>query len=113
LVRQRRRKRGLPVVPAGKALPFLSGWDHNGSAEGAALDAAAEAVLVGDTSPSELDAARVRLAERRITEALFALEEAGLRDTSAHEVVRLEQIYAHEPACFEQLCSSASPPMRH
>jgi hypothetical protein len=102
LVRQRRRKRGLPVSPAGKIMPFFSiSVGNDAAAEGAALDTAAEAILDSDNPIDELRTARVRLAERRMREALLALEEACLREVSAHEVARLEQIYADELAVYE------------
>ena len=101
LVRQRRRKCGLPVAPAGKILPFLPSWRNDASADGIALDASAEAVLAGDISTDELRTARVRLAERRMREALHAPEKSGLHEASAHEMARLEQIYAHELAAYE------------
>jgi hypothetical protein len=101
LVRQRRRKCGLPMAPAGKILPFLPSWRNDASAEGIALDASAEAVFAGDISTDELRTARVRLAERRMREALHALEKSGLHEASAHEMARLEQIYAHELAAYE------------
>jgi hypothetical protein len=44
LVRQRRRKRGLPVAPAGKVLPFLSSRGKDDPVKRAALDAAAESI---------------------------------------------------------------------
>jgi hypothetical protein len=69
---QRRRKRGLPVAPAGKVLPFLLAWSNNDPAGGAALDAAAEVVLQDDTPVHELRAARLLLAEWRMAEALLA-----------------------------------------
>jgi hypothetical protein len=100
LVRQRRRKRGLPVAPAGKVLPFLPAQSHHEFADFAALDTAAEAVFDGDAPTDALRTAGVRLAERRMREALLALEEAGLHEVSAHEVARLEQIYACELAAY-------------
>ena len=51
LVRQRRRKRGLPVAPVGKVLPFLPAWNNNHPVEGAALDTAAETVLASEAQP--------------------------------------------------------------
>ena len=86
LVRQRRRKRGLPVAPVGKVLPFLPAWSNDDPAERAALDTAAETVLVGEAPPDELRTARARLAEFRMKETLLELEEAGLQAESAHEV---------------------------
>jgi hypothetical protein len=99
LVRQRRRKRGLPIAPASKILPFPP--IHISKDE--SVDLAAEALLQDGRSASNLDAARIRLAERRMSEALLALDDAGLRGASAHEVERLERNYAHELAAFERL----------
>jgi hypothetical protein len=76
---------------------------------GADIDAAAEAVLAGDSSTEELHTARLRLVERRMREALLALEEAGLRNTPAHELARLEQVYAHELAAYRALMQPEPP----
>jgi hypothetical protein len=100
LVRQRRRKRGLPVAPAEKVLPFPPPHSDDGPAEREVVDTAAEAVLAGDSRADELRTAAVRLAERRMREALLALEDAGLHEKSRQEVARLEQIYARELAAY-------------
>jgi hypothetical protein len=97
------QKRGLPVTPAGKVLPFLPAWHNDDPVAGAVLDAAAETVFARNSPTDELYIARVRLAERRMAEALLALEEAGLRETSAHEVARLEQVYAYELAAYRAI----------
>ena len=110
LVRQRRRKRGLPVAPVGKVFPFLPVWSTDHSADGATLDTAAEAALEDTMSPGDdLHTARVRLAERRMQEALLALEEAGLREAPAHKVARLEQIYAQELAAYRAVMQCEAP----
>jgi hypothetical protein len=101
LVRARRRKWGPPVAPAEKILPFLPATISEDPTEPEAVDAAAEAALHCDMPTDELRAARLRLAERRMAEALLALEEAGLRGDSAHELARLEQVYAQELAGYE------------
>jgi hypothetical protein len=106
LVRQRRRKRGLPVAPAGKALPFLPVWSNDHAADGTTLNTVAETALVGEAPPGDLHTVRARLAERRIKEALLALEEAGLREAPAHKVARLEQIYAQELAAYGAACNA-------
>jgi hypothetical protein len=84
-------------------LPFLPAWNNDAPTKTAALDIAADAVLEDDTPPDELCAARVRLAEHRMREALIALEEAGLHEASAQVVARLEQLYAREVAAHEHL----------
>jgi hypothetical protein len=56
LVRQRRRKRGLPVASAGKVLPFAPAREES------MVDAGAEAVLEDEAHANDL---RVRLAQRR------------------------------------------------
>jgi hypothetical protein len=106
-VRQRRRKRGLPVSPVGKILPFLPVWRHDNAVEDAAVDTAAETVLAGDSAADELRTARLRLAERRMTEALHALEDASVRQAPEHEVARLERIYARELSSYTVSASTA------
>ncbi len=100
LVRQRRRKRGLAVAPTGKILPLLPVWRGDLSMEGIALDRAAERLFIGDCPADELRAARIRLGELRMKEALLALDEAGMREASTHEVARLEQVYEHELTAY-------------
>jgi hypothetical protein len=109
LVRQRRRKRGLPVTPPGKFLPFPPAWNNDDPIVGTVLDAAAETALASDSPNAELRVARVRLTERRMKEALLALEEASLRGASAPEVSRLEQIYAHELAAYRAIMQPKPP----
>jgi hypothetical protein len=64
---------------------------------------AAEVALQHDAPADDLRTARLRLVKRRMAEALLALKEAGLRQASAYEVARLEQVYAHELATYRQL----------
>jgi hypothetical protein len=109
LVRQRRRKRGLPLTPAGKVLPFPPACNNDDPIAGAVLDAAAETALASDPPNDELCIARVRLTERRMKEALLALEEADLRGASAHEMARLEQIYAQAVAAYRAAMQSEPP----
>jgi hypothetical protein len=47
LVRQRRRKRGLPVAPAGKILPFVTANRTDELAERKSIDRIAELMLEG------------------------------------------------------------------
>jgi hypothetical protein len=44
-----------------------------------------------------------------MAEALLALEEAKLREVSAHEMARLERIYAHELAAFSAIMHPEPP----
>jgi hypothetical protein len=100
LVRQRRRTRGLPVAPAGKILPFLPVHMSEDLEALKSVDLVAEAMLQDETRADEPSGAHIRLMERRMAEALIALEEAGLRGLPAYEVARLEQIYAQELAAY-------------
>jgi hypothetical protein len=50
-----------------------------------------------------LRAARMQLAERRLAEALYALEDAGLRGARAWDITRLEQAYVDELTTFAAL----------
>jgi hypothetical protein len=109
LVRTRRRKSGLPVTPADKVLPVLPTWSNDDPVAGAVLDAAVETVFAGDSLTDELHIARVRLAERRMAEALLALEQAGLSQVSAHEVAQLEQIYAQELTAYRAVMRLEPP----
>jgi len=103
LVRQRRRKRGLPVAPAGKVLPFAPKRRQEDAAERAALDAAAEAVLGEDTPTDELRAARMLLAERRLRETLSVLEDAECLCGSP-QLEKLELNYQQALASYQVLC---------
>ena len=96
LVRQRRRKRGLPVAPAGKVLPFLPVGPPDVPTQRAAADSAAETVLHEDAPGEELLSARLRLAERRMAEVLVALEEAERQQM--HPRLATERERAHEQA---------------
>ncbi len=51
LVRQPRRKRGLPVAPAGNVLPFLPAYMREDAAQQAAVDTAAEIARHTDAPP--------------------------------------------------------------
>jgi hypothetical protein len=109
LVRQRRRKRGLPVAPAGKVLPFVPAGRCDNPAERTALDAAAERMLDGALQGDELHAARVRLAERRVREVFTALEEAERRQDSPRRLAKLELVYHHALVAYAALDRTASP----
>jgi hypothetical protein len=103
LVRQRRRKRGLPVAPAGKVLPFLPARGEDDLAERAALDAASERLLHDEGHVHELHEARVRLAERRLHEALVALEEAEWRGETSQRLARHKTVYQQALTAYEAL----------
>jgi hypothetical protein len=96
LVRQRRRKRGLPATPADKVLPVLPTWSNDDP-------------IAGDPLTDEWHIGRVRLVERRMAEALFALEQAGLSQASANEVAHLEQIYEQELAAYRAVMQPEPP----
>jgi hypothetical protein len=108
LVRQRRRKRGLPVAPAAKILPFLPSSRSEGAAQPAAVDVAAEVMFQDETPPAEVDVARLRLTERRMAEAQYALEDASLRGSPPHEMAQLEENYARAVANCESLRREAT-----
>jgi|GEM_PF-906008 len=101
LVRQRRRKRGLPVAPTGKILPFLPALGEGDPTATDGVDAAAEAVLEDNINRRQLHAARMRLAEQWVAEALQALEEAELGEVTAHEMARLEAVYVQALAGYQ------------
>jgi hypothetical protein len=101
LVRQRRRKRGLPVAPTGNVLPFFVTQHHHDSGGPDATDTAAEIDLRAESSADDLRAARQRLAERRLTEALLALEAASLGGVTPQQRRRLEEWYQQELTLYE------------
>jgi hypothetical protein len=103
LVRQRRRKRGLPVTPASKILPFLPARRGDGPAERSALDTAAERLLKDSLQGDELHAARVKMAERRLCEAFIALEEAERRLDAADNLATLASIYHQAVTAYEEI----------
>jgi hypothetical protein len=104
LVRQRRRKRGLAVVPIGKVLPFVPARQDDGAAEHAALDAAAERILQETVAADELRNARVRLAERRLREAFTALEDAEWRNDTPKQLAQLKAFYQQALTAYETIC---------
>jgi hypothetical protein len=63
LVRQRRRKRGLPVASAGAVAPFAPMRRQDDPTERQVLDVAAERMLGDDASTGDAHAARLLLAE--------------------------------------------------
>jgi hypothetical protein len=103
LVRLRRRKRGLPVAPAAKVLPFPLAERHDHPDERAAVDAAAEHLLRNDAVGVELHEACVQLAERRLREALLAVDEADLLNTTTKKRGQLEHAYTYEMKSYERL----------
>jgi hypothetical protein len=110
LVRQRRRRRGLPMAPAGKVLPFLPVRGDDDPAERTALDAVAERMLDGALYGNELHAARVQLAERRIREAFTALEEAERCEDSPRRLAKLEVVFHQALEVYTALSGTASFP---
>ena len=102
LVRQRRRKCGLPVVPAGKILPFLPAQRTDDREQLHAVNKAELVALQQDLPPDEICAAHMQLAEGRLAEALHALEDASLGGARVWDIVRLEQ------ACVDELTTYAA-----
>ncbi len=103
LVRKRRRKRGLPVASVGKVLPLLPIHRDDDPAEQCALDVAAERILQETAQGDELLAARIRLAERRLREALLALDQAEVVNAPAWKRGGLEDAYGQEMKAYERL----------
>jgi hypothetical protein len=68
------------------------------------VDPAAERVLRGDGRGDELHTARLQLAERRLHDALTALEDAERRDNAPEGLRQLEATYRQELICYEALC---------
>jgi hypothetical protein len=110
LVRQRRRKRGLPVAPSGKVLPFFPRYCGDDLSACATLDALAERMLQDALHGDELQAARLRLAERRVREAFIALEEAERRDDALDRLARCRSTYHRELANYETQCRTQHVP---
>jgi hypothetical protein len=75
------------------------------TAQALAADAAAGIALQEDLPPDQLRAARLRLPERRMREALFALDDASVHGASACERLRLEQVYLQTVANYEALAA--------
>jgi hypothetical protein len=116
LVRRRRRTCGLPVAPAAKVLPFLPVERNDDPNERAAVDMAAEQLLWNNAQGGELHEVRVRLAKRRLHEALLAVDEADLLNTTTKKRGQLEDTYIHEMKSYERLLrredNSSSTPER-
>jgi hypothetical protein len=68
-----------------------------------ALDAAAEQILHGTLQGNEVQAARKRLAERRLREAFTALEQAKLRNDTSKQLARLETLYQQALIAYEAI----------
>ena len=103
LVRQRRRKRGLPVAPAGKVLTFLPAQWTGDREQLHAVNKAELVALQQDLPSDELRAAHMQLAEGRLAEALHALEDASLSGARAWDIARLEQAYVDELTTYAAL----------
>jgi hypothetical protein len=56
-----------------------------------------------NTPPSQLHAARLRLAERRMRGALLALKDASVHGASTRDQLRCEQIYLQTRASYGAL----------
>jgi hypothetical protein len=103
LVRQRRRKRGLPVAPAGKVLPFLPSQRADDRGQLRAVNKAELVALKQDLPLDVACAAHMQMAEGRLAEALHALEDASLRGARAWDIARLEQAYVDELTIYAAL----------
>ena len=103
LVRERRRRRGLPLPIADKVLSFRPGVTPEATHE--------DPLLVSDDSLSEVsDPLRFRmtLAEWRVAEAFAALQDAELRGASRRALDRLEAAYLAELATYESPSTSST-----
>lgn len=95
LVRQRRKERGLPVVPCDQVLPEVQ--------------SRRELPQLPDESQEYHDAhgeahMRTKVAEFRVWQAQIALEEAEERILPTRELEMLEATYLHELATYEAAC---------
>jgi hypothetical protein len=108
LVRHRRRKRGLPVAPVSPILPSLPapppGQDWASLAE---INQAADATFQRDGTTDDLFGARARMAERRLMEALVALQDAEHSSASRDELLRLEERFAVALSAYQVSMSPA------
>ncbi len=95
LVRERRKARGLSVPVAGKLLPLRPQLDGEVCAE--------DLALLDEEPRAEVERMvwRERLAERRMREAWFALQEAEVRGLSAAELTKREATFARETQTYE------------
>jgi hypothetical protein len=110
LVRERRRQRGLPVAPAASILPGLPAPPGGQEAHDLrALDVAAEVTFQGDAPADEFHAAQARLAERRLHEALLALEEAEKRGASHQVIAQCETVHAGAEMAYRALMDNGGP----
>ena len=105
MVRERRRKRGLPVAPASKLLPFPPAEVQVAPS----VDTLVTSVFDQAASPEDLYAAHVRLAEQRLVEAMVTLEHAVVACAPPSKVSQLEAIYEHELKTYERLHVSSDP----
>jgi hypothetical protein len=107
LVRERRRRFGLPNPPADKVLPFRQSQSRPLSVE-AGRPCSGEAVVVAESGteaevfePSREPASlSLRSAELRMEEVLEALETAALRGATSREMERLEAAFASAEAAY-------------
>jgi hypothetical protein len=110
-VRSRRQELGLPVAPAGKALPLRVSQPP--------LEPP-EVLLALDAEPPETDqeraAWRVLLAERRMREAHLALEEDEQRGASTRELERVAATFEQAVKAYKAaalVACIAPAPSRH
>ena len=142
LVRERRRRRGLPILPAPSILPDLPAPpSRQEEATLAEIDRAAEMLLAADARagdaadgtstsndphaqagatgisveahhPEDLQAARIRLAEQRVREAFAVLEVAERRETPSAERMQLEASYEQALATYTACAVLHTPSTR-
>jgi hypothetical protein len=95
LVRERRRKMGLPLKPRDPLLPAVPAQEIEQP----------EPVLLDQEPQSEADRRHQRQAQawRRLEEALLALDRAQNSGASAKELSQLEQVYQQEARAFAAL----------
>jgi hypothetical protein len=91
LVRQRRRKCGLPVAPAGKVLPLLPVRSEDTISARGVLDRTAESMLQDTLRGDALHGARLQLAERRLQGSVACPGSSVPRKFSSREFSSLER----------------------
>jgi hypothetical protein len=104
LVRERRRKRGLPLPIAEKVLPLLPCATSEAASDDSPLIAA-------DGEPALNDPLhrRAALAEARVAETFEALQDAELHGTSQRILDHLEAAYLTEMATYRAIVGEEGP----